>query len=363
MSGIEKNRNQKAGIDLSNFTESRGSVVKNNQRVADSNFDRYQAKQGLSAKNQSQMTKLLPLLQLGSKAGPNEAQVLSKLEARAQALAELRVALHKATLSVSKLYVAEKPDQLKRLTLARKKIVLIANSKPPIGVAKALRACVNELTSLREGVFVGTATDKKTLAIVACTEAVQHIDLLIDKNAKRIAEAKSITSAGSADPVFQEEIEHVIKKNAADASKLESLKGKQFVICRVPVVAVAKTTLDFQTVKLKGFKAEDIGGYPVIHNQLVIGINKTMLGLKKSELSEEGLSIKSIPADKWAKAAMEVLSLVRKQTKVKYQLVDARPYGYAGGAWFWAMSDKDLSLFASAFPGKAISMRSWGFGF
>lgn len=337
--------------------------MKNVQRVADTNFDRFQAKQGLTAKNQSQMTKLLPMLQVGSKAGPDDAQVLAKMEARLTALKELRASLHKTTISLAKLHIVDKEQQLKKLTIARKKVVAIAESKPPVGVSKALRACLNELTSLREGVYVGTATTRKTLAIVACSDAVEHVDGLIAKTTKRLEAAKSQTQAGSGDPVFQDEVVKVIQRTAEDAHKLESLKGKSFVVCRVPVVAVAKTMLDANKLKAKGFKAEDIGGYPVLHNQLVIGINKAMLNLKKNEMDEQGNSLKPLSTDRWVNAADQVLAMIRKQTKVKYQLVDARPYGHAGGAWFWAMPERDLNLFATSFPGKAVSLQSWGFGF
>lgn len=339
------------------------NTVKNVQRIADSNFDRLQAKRGLTAKNQSQMTKLLPMLQVGSKAGPDEAQALAKMEARVAALKELRATLYKATVSVSKLHVVDKEQQLKKLTSARKKVVAIAASKPPVGVSKALRACVNELTSLREGVFVGTATSKKTLAIIACSNAVEHVDGLIAKTQERIAAHKSETVAASGDPVFQDEVVKVIQRTAEDAHKLASLKDKSFVVSRVPVVAVAKTMLDANKLKAKGFKAEDIGGYPVVHNQLVIGINKVMIGLKKSDVDDQGKSTKPIGPEKWLGAAEQVLAMIRKQTKIKYQLVDTRPYGHAGGAWFWAMPERDLNAFASAFPGKAVQLRNWGFAF
>lgn len=337
--------------------------MKNVQRVADSNFDRLQATQGLTAKNQSQMTKLLPMLQVGSKAGPDEAQVIAKMEARVKALKELRASLHKATESLAKLHIVDKEQQLKKLTSARKKVVAIAESKPPVGVSKALRACLNELTSLREGVYIGTATTKKTLAIVACSNAVEHVDGLIGKAEQRLSQAKSGVEAGSSDPVFQDEVVKVIQKTAEDAHKLESLKGKSFVMSRVPVVAIAKSMLDANVLKRKGFKAEDIGGYPVVHNQLVIGINKAMLDLKKNEISDLGQTVKTISTDRWVNAAEQVLAMIRKQTKVKYQLVDARPYGHSGGAWFWAMPERDLNLFASAFPGKAVALKSWGFAF
>src|ERR1700692_4831233 len=135
-------------------------------RVADSNFDRLQARSGLTAKNQSQMEKIISALQIGSKAGPDDAQILMKAEKRVTALKELRAQLATATVAVSQLYVVSKPKQLQRLTAALKAVKTIAESKPPVGVQTHLRAALNELTSLREGVYVGAATSKRALSII-----------------------------------------------------------------------------------------------------------------------------------------------------------------------------------------------------
>jgi len=330
-------------------------------RVVDSNFDRLQARKGTATKNNSQMEKITAMLQIGSKAGPDDAQLILKAEQRVTSLKELRVSLAKATTAVSKLYVVEKPKQLQKLTAALKVIQSISQSKPPVGVQKHLKAAMNELTSLREGVYVGSAT-KKMLSIVSCTDALTHVDELIVK-ATASYEAKKVTAVG-ADPLFTEEIEKVIQQTAEESKKLASLKDKDWVVSRMPVIPLAKASnkaatgyLSVDALKRAGIKAESLGGYPVLHNQLVIGINPKAVGLTEAQ-KKAG---KSIPREKWLAVADAIRKLLQKQMKQKYQFVDERAYGAAGGAWFWLMPERELDLFASAFPGKAVTLTNWGF--
>lgn len=335
--------------------------MKNPMRVANSNFDRLQARQGLTAKNNSQMEKIVAALQMGSKAGPDEAQVLMKAERRLTALKQLRANLSEATIAVSQLYVVSKPKQLQKLTAALKVVKEISESKPPVGVKAHLKAALNELTSLREGVYVGAATNKKDLSIISCTEAIAHVDQLIEA-AQKSYDSKKVT-AGPDDQLWTEEIEKVIQQTAEESRKLESLKNKDWVISRVPVIAVAKASnkaatgyLSVEAIKRAGIKAESLGGYPVLHNQLVIGINPRVFGLT----DEQKAKGKSIPREDWFRVADEVRKLIQKQTKQRLQFVDERAYGAAGGAWFWLMPERELDMFASAFPGKAVKLQNWG---
>jgi hypothetical protein len=336
--------------------------MKNPMRIVDSNFDRLQARKGTATKNNSQMEKITAMLQIGSKAGPDEAQIILKAEQRVTALKALRVSLAKATTAVSKLYVVEKPQQLKKLTAALKTIQTIAQSKPPVGVQKHLKAAMNELTSLREGVYVGAATSQKALSIVSCTDALYHVDELIVK-ATASYESKKVTAA-SDDPLFTEEIEKVIQQTAEESRKLASLHDKDWVVSRMPVIPLAKASnkaatgfLSVQALQRAGIKAESLGGYPVLHNQLVLGINPKAVGLTEAQ-KKAG---KSIPREKWLAVADAIRKLLEKQTRQKYQFVDERAYGAAGGAWFWLMPERELDLFASAFPGKAVTLLNWGF--
>jgi hypothetical protein len=335
--------------------------MKNLVRIADSNFDRLQARQGLTAKNGSQMDKIVASLQMGSKAGPDDAQVLAKAERRVEGLKMLKAQLTDATVQVSKLYVASKPKQLQRLTAALKAVTEIANSKPPVGVKKHLKAAINELTSLREGVFTGAATSKKALSLISCTDAITHVGTLLEA-AQHAYDSKKVT-AGPDDQLWTDNIAEVIHQTNEESKKLQSLKDKDWVISRVPVIAVAKASnkaatgyLSVEALKRAGLKAESLGGYPVLHNQLVIGINPRVFGLSEKERA----SGKSIPREDWFRVADEVRKLIQKQTKQKLSFVDEKAYGAAGGAWFWVMPEREIDMFASAFPGKAVKLMNWG---
>jgi hypothetical protein len=337
--------------------------MKNPVRIADSNFDRFQARQGLTAKNQSQMDKIVSALQIGSKAGPDDAEILAKAERRVASLKELKAQLADALVKVSTLYVASKPKQLQRLTAALNTVTTIANSKPPVGVKNHLRAAQNELTSLREGVYIGAATSKKALSLISCTEALAHVDSLIFLAESRFTSLKA--AAGPDDQLWTEEIENVIRQTSEDSKALQSLKNKDWVISRVPVIVVAKASnkaatgyLSVDALKRVGLKVSSLGGYPVLHNQLVIGINPRVFGMS----AEDKKKGKSIPREDWFKVADEVRKLIQKQTKQKLQFVDEKAYGAAGGAWFWVMPDREVDLFASAFPGKAVKLQNWGLG-
>lgn len=333
--------------------------MKNEQRVVDSNFDRLQAGQGVRAKNQSQMTKLLPQLMVGSKQGPTEEQVRAKMEQRIASLKILKDTLVKANMKVADLYMADKSTRLKRLTTAKKSVEAILKEKLPQGVGRQVEACINELTSLREGVFTGAATTKKSLAVLASTEAVAHVERILETAQARLAKAKAealgMPTAGSEEGLDFEEVSKILKQTQKESKNIVQLKTRPFVIARVPVIPITKGFINIERLKSQGMNVETIGGYAVVHNQLVIGINRSMLGLSDSE-KHRSTDPKRIQA-----AALEILKSIQKTTKQKLQFVDDRAFGAVGGAWFWVMPERDLNLFASVMPGKVVHLERWGF--
>jgi hypothetical protein len=115
-----------------------------------------------------------------------------------------------------------------------------------------------------------------------------------------------------------------------------------------------------EQLKQSGFKADTVGGYALLHNQLVLGINpQELLKLNKGQ-REEG---KEIPRAQWLGGAERVKKMIEKQMKVKLTFVDEKPYGGAGGAWFWLMPEREAAMLKNAFPGKAIHVQKWGFAF
>jgi hypothetical protein len=333
--------------------------MKNPQRVVDSNFDRFQARNNLISKNQSQLNKLLPQLELRAKKAPEDSQVKAKLELKRSELVKLKAKLEKAVLKVSKLYVVEKPEQLKRLTAALKSITAIMQSKPPLGVSKCLKASANELTSLREGVFIGAAVDKKALSIIACHKAVKQVDELISSTQKAIAnvgQEDEVRAAESEEKELQD-FGKVLKQTQKEAQNISALQSKPFVLTRVPVVPLTKGSLNTSALQRAGFQVDKVSDYTVFHNQLVLGINKSFLELRKGAI-ERQIDPKKIMAK-----ATEVKKMIEKQTGQKYFFVLDKPYGAVGGSWFWLMTERDLKAFAKVFPGGFVKIDRFGFAF
>lgn len=323
-------------------------------RIADSHFDRVQARNGLTAKNQSQMGKIIPMLQIGSKKGLDEEQTIQKQADRVTALATLLAGFEEATRRLWTLQKVERDRKLKRLTNALDFMNTAKAAKLPHGTTKAARACINELTSLLECAYLDELTDN--LIDLSSTKEFHVIVSDLLRKAVADKERGPIEEEVNRDPVFAADVADVIRETASQ-SVLPSLTDKGFVICRVPVIPVAKGILSVELLRARGFNVTSLAGYPAINNQLVLGINPRELELTDKEKAE-GVSI---PRSRWFEVADKVRKAIRKDTKQKIEFVDERPYGYAGGAWFWLMLEQDMSAFASAFPGQSVQLRNWGF--
>lgn len=331
-------------------------TVKNRgTRVADNMFDRIQIRNGVGAKAQSQMDRVVSALQSSGKPLEDDASIATRLEARVAKLATLQEELKKIHGSLSELYVLEPPRQLKRITSSMRKIEAMIANKPPVGVSKFLKVTMNELTSLREGVYIGAATKKKSLVVLSVGQAVTALAEMQNTSAAR---KEKITAAGKNDDgLYTDDALRVIKDSEHESKKLDGIHKKDFVVCRVPVIPVAKSFLTADALKRKGFKVENLGGYAVMHNQIVIGVSKVMLEMKDGENS------KIIKPERFLAAAEQVRKMLSKQLGRKLVFVSESPYGAQGGAWFWVMGENELNLFASAFPGKRVQMTRWGFAF
>ncbi len=337
------------------------SVKKNEMRVVDSNFDRMQGRRNLTAKNQSQMSKIIPMLQVGSKATPDDETIIEGMEKRVAELRDLGTIL---TTAFQKLWTAHKVSrerQMKRLTVALLALEEQRKLKRLHGTTKYLRAAANELTSVREALFVdGLDVDQQNL--ISCKTLLTKIDELIAQTLKKMSDVRHALVADSPemarDPVFDPGLADVIKLANEQARQLPALDDKPFVVARIPIIPVAKTVLSVDRLRAQGFTVASLGGYPVINNQLVVGINAREVGMTDAERKSGA----PIPRQRWHDLAAEVVTRIRNETKTRMAFVDDRPHGHAGAAWFWLMPETELDHFAASFPGQSLQLRSWGFG-
>ncbi len=214
----------------------------------------------------------------GLVAGPDDSENLkAKTEARVQALTKLVAKLKKVETFLATLHVIEKPRQLKRLNEASAALRTILGEKLPVGAKRHVEACVNEVISLKEGIYASnTRFDQQTLALTASAKARDELEAMVQSAELRLEKVQADATDDLGMEEFFDKAKAIIEKNAHEAAKLEPIGDKPFVIARAPVVPSDRS---LQTDKLPqlGFKSESIAGYAVIHNQIVLGINAKYL--------------------------------------------------------------------------------------
>src|SRR4051812_683158 len=89
----------------------------------------------------------------GLVAGADDSENMkAKTEARVSELNTLITKIRKVEAYLAELYVLPRPRQLKRLAAAAGGLKELHATKLPVGAKKHIEACINEVTSLREGV-------------------------------------------------------------------------------------------------------------------------------------------------------------------------------------------------------------------
>lgn len=323
--------------------------MKNNvQRVADSNFDRMQARTGLTAKNQSQMNKLLPALRMGSKLDDTETTMRKALE-RADALNMLAQNLTEVERGLKKIHRKSYDRRMLALTEALHTLTTLSKSKPPQGTTKLIRHCLNEITSLREGVYTGEAESAADLELTMVPSAIQKIRELAVRAGHRLMEARAEDEGrDSHDDLNEEEVSEVMSR--ANASELIlKLRETPVLFARTAVMPIPeKAPFNVRAVRAAGFEVDTLGGYPVVYDQIVMGINPKLLVQTHGVLHE------------YLTTARKYVRACSRREGRDLIFVDDRPHGLGPGVWFWIMDADRISSFAQAFPGSAIKLRGWG---
>jgi hypothetical protein len=242
----------------------------------------------------------------GLVAGADDSENMkAKTEARVSELNTLVTKIRKVEAYLAELYVLPKPRQLKRLAAAAQGLKELHQQKLPVGAKKHVEACLNEVISLREGVYSSNSRmDKQTLALTASVKARKELTAMVESAQHRLEKVVADSSSELDMEEFYKKAADVIKKNDAESAKVLPLRDKAFLLERVPVVPLG-SSLSTEKLPQLGFKSESLGGYPIIHNQLVLGINPKRLASHgdaesqrfaelQQKLKESGVSLDEI---------------------------------------------------------------------
>jgi len=305
---------------------------------------------------------------------------LQLLEARYVSLTETLNKFRKLNLALDRLAVADKSRQLH---LIRSATAYLDKFEIPTGVKPILATIRNELQSLREGIIIGIIRPKD-LVLLSGLQAVEQVTAL---RAKVLVNRNKVSaSIGDADAIDPNK--ELIKRNQALREKLPSLNGKDFVIGHAPTAFTFQQKnghssvgyVDSDRLKDLGFKADNLGGYTILHNQMVLGVNSDSVyaidkdGKKTDVRQRVGVSVTTFKANRpmtvkkhrdkeYLDVAKALKLQIEKRTNQPYAFVSELGVGLNGGHWFWVMPARDLSRLSKAFPGGHAKISRWGFGF
>ena len=144
--------------------------------------------------------------------------------------------------------------------------------------------------------------------------------------------------------------EQTLERYRSYSAIVKSLNGKDFVIHRAPIIPMSTPPIQFEKLAALGFVAERLGGYTVLEDQLVLGLNS---GYTQRALQE----LRKTPA---ATAEMIVGQLEQKSGR-KYEIIHGQGKGV--GQWWWLMTSKDLDRLRQACMGGRMKITNWGFAF
>jgi len=284
--------------------------------------------------------------------------VKTRTQERITELKTVAKKIEKVEAALADLYVLSKPARLKRLTQVMSAVKDLHASKLPTGAKKHVGNCLNELTSLREGVYASNAqVDRQTLSLITARQAHTEITAMVAASEARLDKITAESNQSSDMEDAYRKDEKVIQKNAAKAEQLNGIKTKAYMIVRMPVVP-SDSILSIEKLTRLGFSVDSIGGYAVLNEQMVIGISPKFL------LGEHAGAVKGEKAGELIRAEADRLrKLLQKKTGANLQFVSDKPKSEGSGVWFWLMSDRDLNAFARAFPGQHVKISRWGFAF
>jgi len=316
-----------------------------------SNFDKLQSKMGLAAKNLSQMSKLSDYGISAASEDKFLAANRSKVEESLTKLRKTRAFVEAVVTKVGTLpLLKNKHERMIVLSNVSKKLEAARTQPLPTSVRKPFNIFCNEIQSLKDGIFA-EVVDKREMTVLNGQELIATIDKSISRQEARLNQADVTAASNQAEEEAFQHAAEVIKKNQKEAQRLDSIKGKEFVVSRVPIVAMTKHPMSVQKLQHSGIKAELVSGYVMINNQLVLGLNKEAL--------EQPTSKRKLKPEQ---AAQELLKSIAASMQQKLQFVTMDPYPYKGALWYWIGTEYDVNALMKAAGGRLV-MNRWGFAF
>lgn len=150
--------------------------------------------------------------------------------------------------------------------------------------------------------------------------------------------------------VENQEFKNILDKTSKEVkeSAIKKAINRQWTIIRAPVIPIVSGGILNSNILKKYFKVSVLDGYPVLHNQLCLAVNRTKIKERPSEF------------------AKDIIDMIGAQRGVKYMLVCPKPIFLKDTkevSWFWLMTKQEINNMSFAYSNKggSVLVVDWGF--
>lgn len=158
----------------------------------------------------------------------------------------------------------------------------------------------------------------------------------------RIKRKRDQLESTSVVDTLTEEAKELLKKYDQQSTKL-SFGSRDVMIARAPIIPISSLPFDVSIARRSGLAVDNLDGYLLVNNQMVVGFRK-------------------LDRQKAKNAIYEMVDDLSIATKKKLFVVTDRTARYKGGIWYWVADQATLSALRKAGRGN-LQIRDWGFGF
>jgi hypothetical protein len=144
--------------------------------------------------------------------------------------------------------------------------------------------------------------------------------------------------------------EETIKKYSNEARSLNDLISKKFIFARKPIIPIINPPVLPEVLARAGFKIDKIGFYPILRNQLVLGIN-----------TRYAIQIKLSMKKNVQQIAEHLVQLLSKRAG-KYHIMGPS-YKHSTGYYFWLLSEREVNTLKKATGKFSMVIKKWGMAF
>lgn len=234
------------------------------------------------------------------------------------------------------------------------------------GIKSKNIAFLNALTSMQEAVQTKEMTMREF-----STELKQEF------TAYRLSVLKMIEEVNTPSQKDELSINDMLDKSGNALSKYEKSRDQiektmldsGFVVTYAPVLPISTPILDVSRLNSNGFKSETFAGYPIIHDQFIVGISMDRIFQEVDDML--GVRLKDTGKTPTEEQRQEVYDNLLDSVKSKFSRQRLRPVGapyhWYNAIWFWMLPESHYKLLKSctisAATVESLHLKKWSFPF